>query len=393
MGDYEQSLLGPVFTVLLVALQFTLMTAAVLSLLVLPFAGLWLMYYCLTLPLRRAERARMFLDLLENTFKQGRPLEETIISLSHSGDDSMGLPFHVLAAWLEQGLSLDAALARVPYFLPPPATAMLRAGRQMGVLAQVLPAARRLVTDATSHVRGALNYLLLMTFAATPVGCYLVSILTIFVMPRFREVFAGMAISLSGSPTLFLFDHVWTLVGIQLGLMLLLWLAAFFYIAGARLTAWFPILERLHYRVSWRRKRMQRDFSTILAVLLDAGVPEAAALTLAADCSANSVFRRRAARAVEDLRQGRKLAEAVQRLDDAGEFRWRLGNAMAAPGGFLRALAGWHESLDARAFQQEQAAAQIITTSLVLWSGAFVGLVLVAFFYPLTTMITGLAIW
>jgi type II secretory pathway component PulF len=138
---------------------------------------------------------------------------------------------------------------------------------------------------------------------------------------------------------------------------------------------------------------MQRDFSTLLAVLLDAGVPEAAALTLAADGTANSVFRRRAARAVEGLRQGLKLPDAVHLMDDTGEFRWRLRNAVAAPGGFFRALAGWHESLDARAFQQEQAAAHVISTSLVLWNGLFVGVILVAVFKVLTSLINTAALW
>ena len=57
---------------------------------------------------------------------------------------------------------------------------------------------------------------------------------------------------------------------------------------------------------------MQRDFSTMLAILLDSGVPEPEAVALAADGTANTVFRRRAARAVESLRQGVNLTQAVQ---------------------------------------------------------------------------------
>jgi hypothetical protein len=38
-----------------------------------PLAGFcWIIYYVVTLPLRRQERARFFLDLLELGFKQGR---------------------------------------------------------------------------------------------------------------------------------------------------------------------------------------------------------------------------------------------------------------------------------------------------------------------------------
>jgi hypothetical protein len=60
--------------------------------------------------MRRAERARLFLDLLDTTIQQGRPLEETLISASQSGDPSLGVRFHLLAAWLERNLRLRACL-------------------------------------------------------------------------------------------------------------------------------------------------------------------------------------------------------------------------------------------------------------------------------------------
>ena len=142
---------------------------------------------------------------------------------------------------------------------------------------------------------------------------------------------------------------------VQCLILLALWLAVFLYIGGPRVVGWFPILERWQFHLPWRRRRMQRDFSHILAMLLDGGLPEAEALKLAAACSANSVFRHHANQALTALRQGVGLPEAVHVMDDSGEFRWRLRNAAATHGGFMRALAGWHESLDARAFQLEQA--------------------------------------
>jgi type II secretory pathway component PulF len=138
---------------------------------------------------------------------------------------------------------------------------------------------------------------------------------------------------------------------------------------------------------------MQRDFSTLLALLLDSGVPEPEAVALAADGTANAVFRRRAARAVESLRQGVRLTQAVQSLDDSGEFAWRLANAVHGHTGFLGALAGWHESLDAKAFQQEQAAAHGITSALVLWSGLFVGAIAISVFMFLTSLTNSAVLW
>src|SRR5271163_2663490 len=84
-----------------------------------------LAHFLLTLPMRRAERARLFLDMIESAIKQGQPVEETLISVSQSRDQTLGARFHLVAAWLEQNLPFGEALAKVPRFLPPQVTAML----------------------------------------------------------------------------------------------------------------------------------------------------------------------------------------------------------------------------------------------------------------------------
>ena len=131
----------------------------------------------------------------------------------------------------------------------------------------------------------------------------------------------------------------------------------------------------------------------LLAVLLDAGVPEEKALLLAAQGTGNAIFNRRAQNAVRELQRGLKLTEAVQKLDDSGEFRWRLTNAAHGGGGFKLALNGWLEALDAKAFQQEQAASQLITTGLVVMNGVSVGALGVAMLSPLYEMISIMALW
>ena len=368
-------------------------TALILLVLAMIAGGLLLAHFALTLPMRRAERARVFLDLLESTLQQGHPLEETLISLAHSRDLSLGVRFHLLTAWLETGLSLADALARVPHFLPPQVTAMLRAGRQLGDLLKVLPASRKLLSDAISQTRGAMNYLMVVTFVITPTGFFVFWLLSVFVFPKFMEVFAGMGIKTGGSLLYFLAGNMPTIISLQCVFLVALWLAVFLYVGGPRVVGWFPLLERWQYLLPWRRRRLQRDFSHVLALLLDGGVPEAEAVRLAAGCAANSVFRRHAERALAALRQGTSLPEALQAMDDSGEFRWRLRNAAASQSGFLRALHGWHESLDARAFQLEQAATHILTTALVIWSGVFVGSITVAVFMIFTSLINSAVLW
>jgi hypothetical protein len=101
----------------------------------------------------------------------------------------------------------------------------------------------------------------------------------------------------------------------------------------------------------------------------------------------------RAASTVAALQRGLKLPEAVEAMDDAGEFHWRLTNACHAHGGFLKALAGWHEALDAKAFQQEQAAAHGVTTALVLFNGLFVGFIVTTVFSVLVSILNAGVLW
>lgn len=93
------------------------------------------------------------------------------------------------------------------------------------------------------------------------------------------------------------------------------------------------------------------------------------------------------------LAQGVKLPEAIRTIDDAGELQWRLTNALQRGRGFLSALNGWHEALDSKAFQQEQTAAQITTTALVLFNGFIVAAIVIGMFLPLIALINAATLW
>jgi type II secretory pathway component PulF len=138
---------------------------------------------------------------------------------------------------------------------------------------------------------------------------------------------------------------------------------------------------------------LQRDFSAMLAVLLDAETPETEAVTLAAEATANRVWIRRAAKVRALLSRGVKLSEAISALDDSGELKWRLANALHRRGGFLRALTGWHEALDAKAFQLAQTAAQTTTTAVVLLNGVMVASVVLGVFVALIALLNAATLW
>jgi type II secretory pathway component PulF len=365
-----------------------------------PTCGIsYVICFLLTLPMRRNERARMFLDVLELGLKEARTPEAAITSAAASRDRSLGVRFHLLAAHLERGLRLSQALERVPRLLPPQVRAMLSTGERVGDVRKVLPACRLLLRDSVSYVRSALNYLVLLALAISPAMVVVPFILKVNILPKFKEVFAGM---LAGQQlpafTRLVFGESTLVMIIQLCVVGIVWLTMLAYVGGPRLHGWvhraLPGLQDwLITRLPWRRKRLQRDFSAMLAVLLDAEVPEAEAVSLAAQSTANLAFIGRARKVRALLERGVKLPEAVAALDDSRELQWRLSNALRHGSGFVRALTGWHEALDAKAFQLEQAVAQLTTTVLVLINGVIVAGILVAVFLVFVSLINGISIW
>ncbi len=368
----------------------------------LPALGaLYGIYFLLTLPLRRNERARLFLDLLQLGLDSGRTPEAAIVEAVSSGDDSLGARFHLLATYLQKGIPLHQALERVPNLLPPQIRAMFAAGAAIGNMRAVLPACRVSLHGGVSHVRGALNYLLVLSFLATPFTVVIPLVLKIKVIPSYQAIFSDMMSgTLLPGLTRFVLGCSSYLTAIQVGTMGLIWLVTLGYLGGPRLRAWIgrvlpggmSMLDRLFLLLPWRRKRLQRDFSAILAAALEAGVPEGDAVRLAGESTANGAFRRRAQQATELLSQGIRLPEAMRVLDDSGELRWRLANALRGAG-FVKALTGWHAALDAKAFQLEQTAAQIVTTLLVLLNGLIVAAIVIGMFLPLIALLNRITLW
>lgn len=351
------------------------------------------LHFLLSLPMQRRDRARFFLDLLETALERGQSIEHAILSAAETRDRAMGVRFYMLAAHIENGARLGEALEKVPSFLPPQVNAMLRAGEKLGDLKKVLPACREVLRITPDTVRSTTHYMVAILLVFAPIAIWLISLLMIFVVPRFKEVAAGMGVQVWPLAQ-FVFANAFKLVLFEAVLFFILMAVAIFYIGGPGLVRWaqfrwFPILDWLAWQTPWKRKKLLRAFSAMLAVLLDGGVPEAEAVRLAGDSTANDICRGRTLRIIAALEKGVKLDEAVRAFDDNGEFHWRLTNAVHARGGFLAALRGWHEALDAKAFQQEETATHLMTSGLVLVNGLVVALIATAMFGLLVMVLKG----
>jgi type II secretory pathway component PulF len=370
--------------------------AALLIYLGMSLGFIYTAYYLLTLPMRRAERARVFLDIVERGILNGQAPATTIVQAAETRDRLLGRQWMRLAIELRKGKSLTQALETTPRLLSPELAAMFGIGERTGNPGAILPAARALLSDALSQTRGAMNYVILLTLSMSPAIIGLLAILKVRVMPVLQSVFTAEH-KLPGF-TRFVFEHQTEILLLQCLALGLLWLLLIVYAAGPHLRRvffhrWPALLDRLALSLPWRKKRLQRDFSFLLSILLDAGVPENEAVRLAGEATANKAFEKLSLGIIRGLEQGQTLPDAVQELDDAGELRWRLTNAAYGKSGFQAALAGWHEHLDARAFQLEQGAAQVLSTALVLYNGILVGGFTAATFLGLINLIDLAVLW
>lgn len=352
--------------------------------------------YLISLPLRRRERARFFLDLLEAALARGEAPEQALVAMASVRDRTPGVRFHQLAAHLEAGKTLVEALREVPRLVPAGVSAMLAAGARMGNLRRVLPACRKILQEGSSDVEGALHYALVLLLTFSPLAIWITGSVYIFVLPKFGAIMQDFESSEHWAMR-FVLQHPGWVIGPQVLLLGILLVSTWLYLGGPSAQRWLrwkdqPVLDWIAWRMPWKRQRALRTFSMMLASLLDNGVPEAEAVRLAAECVDNAVVRQRSLNVVGALAQGRTLSEAIEAVDRQGEFRWRLRNA-AHGGGFLAALQGWHQALEASAYRLEQTAAHMATTLMILLNGAVVVLLALATFGSLMGILETAVLW
>ena len=324
-------------------------------------------------PMERRERARFFLLLLSSAEESGQSVEQAIISFSKSGKQPLGPQFEQVARHIESGLNLPEALAKVPGCLPAQVVATLKVGHETVGVSTTLPVAQDNLREKTRFGGPmGMGYIVMVLMVAVVI----VWVLMVFVIPKFETIFKDMLGPGEALPdftllVLHISNYIKNNAGaLFIGIFLLLVL---FYENIKRHQEWLP----------WRRKRLQRDYSHMLALLLDSGVPEEKAVELAAQGTSSRVFKERARKVIAGLQSGLGLTEAIKLMDDSREFQWRLTNALQTEGKFVDALSGWHQSLSAQADRQCQTFATLLETTLLLFLGVIGGSVVGGMFLPL----------
>jgi type IV pilus assembly protein PilC len=354
------------------------------------------LYFLVSLPLRRQERARVLVDLLELQEVQQQDPATAIKELSKTQDPALGVRFHILASYLESGMTLSDALKRVPRLLPEAITGVLQVGETLGDYRKVLPVCQTMLKDAASSIRNVTSNLILLLFIALP-SLLILAVFSFSIWPRFQQIYQNYQ-----TPSLPLivttmefFPKILLLLSI---IYATLYLGAFLYVGGPRLRRWLevgisPFTHALLLKVPWYRKRLLRNFSLMLGILLDAEVPESEALLLAGQITPNQAFKRQVKRCSLSLESGNSLETAIQALDKTPELAWRLRIASQQQAGFRYALEGWWQWLHAKAMQQEQSAVESFSIGMVLINGLLTAVLSIGVFHLISSVIEQGTLW
>jgi type II secretory pathway component PulF len=332
----------------------------------------YLLYWLATLPWRRQERARLFLEILELGLSGGVTAEEAIRGACETHDRSIPVRMHWVSWNYQRGMPLEEALNDSGGFLPPDTRATLAWGIRHGQLAEAVRLSREGLEarpDASRGGRVAVGTLLVLPGSTLLVFAWL----AVFVFPRMVSIAVDMDVSMSSGLTGWMFANGWKIAAMAFAVKLAFCGAVFGRTAGHWLGK-LPCFDWLDGFVPWHRQRTQRRFAQLLAMGLDLGVGESEALAAAAAGTGNSVWQRRATVATNAMARGTPLDEAVASIDPTAEFRWRLATALRRPRRTMDSIRGWLEDLEARAERNESMAAQAFFSFVVLVNAAMVGL-------------------
>ncbi len=276
-------------------------------------------------PWKRKRRVRrkdllVFTQELHTLVSAGFPLDRSLSVLGQLAE-SAALA-EVLQGVLKEvkgGKSFSEGLGKYPEVFPKVYANMVKAGEVGGALQEVLGRLAQFLETSEnlrSYIVGALIYPALLSV----VGIASVTILTLFVVPRFASIFQDMGLPLPLPMAILkglsdFLTHYWWLVVIAAGLVVY-YLKRFRSSAQGRLR-WDRSLLRAPLLGKVLRKVEVARFSRTLGTLLHGGVPLLQGMTLVRDVVGNQGI----ATLIDPIRNGIKKGEGIaQPMKQSGVF-------------------------------------------------------------------------
>jgi type II secretory pathway component PulF len=332
----------------------------------------------------RADLA-LFTRRLSDLASAGFPLDRALgVAGEHSDNPTLGIITQEAVRDVHAGLPISEALAKHPKLFPPVFTMTLKAGEASGQFAAVtrrLADFQQIEIRRRSQLTAALVYPCIL--AATAV--IVIAIMMLFVVPRLSGVFAGLGDDLPLSTQALLKTSGFIMknwIGILVGIatVYFLYRAWISTVQGAvardRLVMKLPLVGKVISKAVISR------YARVLGTLVYGGVPILESLRIAGAAAGNRVFEVSSKSVENDVREGRRLAEAMKDTGAFSSIMVQMVSVGEEIGDLPSMLTRVSETLDFEVDNGMQKLTTIVEPVIVLTMGTFVGFVVLSILIP-----------
>jgi len=295
---------------------------------------------------------------------------------------------------IEGGSTFSEALAQHPKIFNRLFVNMVKAGELGGVLEVVL---KRLAefSEKAQKIKGKVKAAMFYPCAVLIVAIGILTLLMVFVIPRFRDVFAGMDMKLPWFTTFVLGisevvkDHILQTMGVVAAVVVVFLVIINKTKLGRLIWDKFklkvPVLGPVVSKVSIGR------FTRTLGTLVSSGVPILQALTIVKETSGNVII----ANAINSVHESVKEGETITApLEGSGVFPPMVVSMVdvgeqtgALPEMLLRIADNYDEEVD----NAVAAMTSLLEPIMIIFLAVIVGSIVIAMFLPLIAMIGNLS--
>jgi type IV pilus assembly protein PilC len=296
-----------------------------------------------------------------------------------------------LALSIEGGSTFSEALAQHPKIFNRLFVNMVKAGELGGVLEVVL---RRLAefAEKAEKIKGKIKAALFYPVAVLFVAVGILMLLMLFVIPRFKEVFAGMGVKMPGFTLLVLAIsdtirlHILSTLGI-VACCVVVFLVLINKTKSGRYV-WDKFKLKMPPMGSVISKVAISRFTRTLGTLVSSGVPILQALTIVRETAGNIIIANAVTKIHESVKEGETITAP---LEGSGVFPPMVVSMVdvgeqtgALPEMLLKIADNYDEEVD----NAVQAMTSLLEPIMIIFLAVVVGSIVIAMFLPLIAMIS-----
>jgi len=296
---------------------------------------------------------------------------------------------------VEGGATLSEAMAKFPKTFNKLYTSMVAAGEAGGVLDLILNRLADFMEKAQKLKRkvvGAMIY----PIAVLTIAMGIVLGIMVYVVPKFKNIFADMGFNLPAVTLTLLKISDWIAVqygwayilGVPFGLFFLTRLIRLsetgrFTLDSANKSI--PVMGELISKTSIAR------FTRTLGTLVAAGVPILEALSITRETAGNEVYRRALGKVHDSIRRGETFAEPLRKARVCDSLVVNMIDVGEETGDLDKMLTKIADNYDDEVDVVVASLVSLMEPMLVVFLGVICGFIVIALFMPMVSMIEGLS--